>query len=112
MPSSRGSSARRLVRPSTVIGGLFLLVIVLGLLAIALFLGTQNRFVAHLRLITSGFSLGHDDSLIVHTAADGPRTATYPEEFRQYGHLRLSVGLEDPDDLLADLAAALEASEV
>ncbi|WJS90379.1 trans-sulfuration enzyme family protein [Microbacterium testaceum] len=72
----------------------------------------QNRFVAHLRLITSGFSLGHDDSLIVHTAADGPRTATYPEEFRRYGHLRLSVGLEDPDDLLADLAAALEASEV
>jgi methionine-gamma-lyase len=70
----------------------------------------QNRFVANLRLITSGFSLGHDDSLIVHTAADGPRTATYPEEFRRYGHLRLSVGLEDADDLLADLAAALDAT--
>lgn len=85
-----------------------------GMLAFAIDGGpeAQNRFVAHLRLITSGFSLGHDDSLIVHTAADGPRTATYPEEFRQYGHLRLSVGLEDPDDLLADLAAALEASEV
>ncbi|WP_394684734.1 trans-sulfuration enzyme family protein [uncultured Microbacterium sp.] len=72
----------------------------------------QNRFVAQLRLVTSGFSLGHDDSLIVHTAADGPRTATYPEEFRRYGHLRLSVGLEDPDDLLADLGAALDASGV
>ncbi|MDZ5146022.1 trans-sulfuration enzyme family protein [Microbacterium testaceum] len=85
-----------------------------GMLAFAIDGGpeAQNRFVAHLRLITSGFSLGHDDSLIVHTAADGPRTATYPEEFRRYGHLRLSVGLEDPDDLLADLAAALEASEV
>ncbi|KTS87583.1 cystathionine gamma-lyase [Microbacterium testaceum] len=70
----------------------------------------QNRFVANLRLITSGFSLGHDDSLIVHTAADGPRTATYPAEFRRYGHLRLSVGLEDADDLLADLAAALDAT--
>jgi len=69
----------------------------------------QNRFVSQLRLITSGFSLGHDDSLIVHTAAEGPRTATYPEEFRRYGHLRLSVGLEDTDDLLADLAAALDA---
>lgn len=68
----------------------------------------QNRFVAQLRLVTSGFSLGHDDSLIVHTAAEGPRTATYPEEFRRYGHLRLSVGLEDADDLLADLAAALD----
>lgn len=70
----------------------------------------QNRFVAQLRLITSGFSLGHDDSLIVHTAADGPRTATYPDEFRRYGHLRLSFGLEDIDDLLADLVAALDAS--
>ena len=85
-----------------------------GMLAFAIDGGpeAQNRFVAHLRLITSGFSLGHDDSLIVHTAADGPRTATYPEEFRRYGHLRLSVGLEDPDDLLSDLAAALEASGV
>ncbi|MEX8032266.1 PLP-dependent aspartate aminotransferase family protein [Microbacterium sp. 20-116] len=85
-----------------------------GMLAFAIDGGpeAQNRFVAHLRLITSGFSLGHDDSLIVHTAADGPRTATYPEEFRRYGHLRLSVGLEDSDDLLADLAAALEASGV
>lgn len=70
----------------------------------------QNRFVAQLRLITSGFSLGHDDSLIVHTAADGPRTATYPEPFRRLGHLRLSVGLEDADDLVADIAAALDAS--
>ncbi len=85
-----------------------------GMLAFAIDGGpeAQNRFVAHLRLITSGFSLGHDDSLIVHTAADGPRTATYPEEFRRYGHLRLSVGLEDSDDLRADLAAALEASGV
>lgn len=70
----------------------------------------QNRFVAQLRLITSGFSLGHDDSLIVHTAADGPRTATYPEPFRMLGHLRLSVGLEDADDLVADITAALDAS--
>jgi len=72
----------------------------------------QNRLVSQLRLVTSGFSLGHDDSLIVHTAAGGPRTVTYPEEFRRYGHLRLSVGLEDPDDLIADLAAALDASGV
>ncbi|MFF8186584.1 trans-sulfuration enzyme family protein [Microbacterium sp. NPDC016588] len=69
----------------------------------------QNRFVANLRLITSAFSLGHDDSLIVHTSADGPRAQTYPPEFQRYGHLRLSVGLEDTDDLVADLAAALDA---
>jgi len=33
-----------------------------------------------------------------------------PDEFRRYGHLRLSVGLEEPDDLLADLEAALSAA--
>jgi len=71
---------------------------------------TQNRFVANLRLITSGFSLGHDDSLIVHTGTEGGRVAAYPEPFRKLGHLRLSVGLEDTDDLLADLNAALDAT--
>jgi methionine-gamma-lyase len=33
---------------------------------------------------------------------------TYPEEFRRYGHLRLSVGLEDPEDLIKDISAALD----
>ncbi|GAA4483997.1 trans-sulfuration enzyme family protein [Microbacterium panaciterrae] len=68
----------------------------------------QNRFVANLRLITSGFSLGHDDSLIVHTGTEGGRVAAYPEPFRRMGHLRLSVGLEDVDDLRADLRSALD----
>ncbi len=69
---------------------------------------TQNRFVAHLRLITSAFSLGHDDSLIVHTGTEGARVSAYPEPFRTYGHLRLSVGLEDTDDLITDLDRALD----
>jgi methionine-gamma-lyase len=71
---------------------------------------TQNRFVANLRLITSGFSLGHDDSLIVHTGTEGGRVASYPEPFRRMGHLRLSVGLEEASDLVADLDAALDAT--
>jgi cystathionine beta-lyase/cystathionine gamma-synthase len=71
---------------------------------------TQNRFVSHLRLITSAVSLGHDESLIVHVGTSGARVAKYPEEFRQYGHLRFSVGLEDADDLIADLSAALDAT--
>lgn len=69
---------------------------------------TQNRFVAGLRVITSAVSLGHDESLIVHVGTTGPRVAPYPAEFRRYGHLRLSVGLEDVDDLAADLRAALD----
>ncbi|MBW0115551.1 trans-sulfuration enzyme family protein [Pseudonocardia abyssalis] len=68
---------------------------------------TQNRFVAALELITSAVSLGHDETLIVHVGTDGPRVAHYPEEFRRWGHLRLSVGLEDPRDLVADLEQAL-----
>lgn len=71
---------------------------------------TQNRFVAHLRVITSAVSLGHDETLIVHVDGSGPRVAAYPAGFREYGHLRLSVGLEDCDDLVRDLAAALDAT--
>ena len=71
---------------------------------------TQNRFVANLRVITSAVSLGHDESLIVHVDGSGPRVATYPAEFRERGHLRLSVGLEDAADLVADLSAALDAT--
>lgn len=69
----------------------------------------HNRFVAALGLITSAVSLGHDESLIVHVGGDGPRAAHYPPAFRELGHLRLAVGIEDPEDLLADLAAALDA---
>ncbi|WP_198415925.1 trans-sulfuration enzyme family protein [Cryobacterium algoricola] len=71
---------------------------------------TQNRFVAQLRVITSAVSLGHDESLIVHVGSSGPRVAAYPAPFREFGHLRFSVGLEDPLDLIADLRAALDAT--
>jgi len=40
----------------------------------------------------------------------GARVAAYPPEFAQWGHLRFSVGLEDTDDLIADLSAALDAT--
>ncbi|MCA1189742.1 MULTISPECIES: PLP-dependent aspartate aminotransferase family protein [unclassified Saccharopolyspora] len=71
----------------------------------------QNRFTAALRVITSAVSLGHDESLIVHVAA-GARGGDehYPEQFQRYGHLRLAVGLEDADDLIADLRGALDAA--
>lgn len=70
---------------------------------------TQNRFVSNLRIITSAVSLGHDESLIVHVGAEGRGGFDkYPEEFRQYGHLRFSVGLEDPEDLISDITAALD----
>lgn len=71
---------------------------------------TQNRFVGNLRLITSAVSLGHDESLIVHVGTDGARVVAYPDVFKKYGHLRFSIGIEDPDDLIADLRGALDAT--
>lgn len=71
----------------------------------------QNRFVDSLRVITSAVSLGHDESLIVHVGIAGRGGIEhYPEPFRKYGHLRLSVGLEDADDLIADIRAGLDAT--
>jgi cystathionine beta-lyase/cystathionine gamma-synthase len=73
--------------------------------------GRQNQFVGNLKVITSAVSLGHDESLIVHVGPEGRGGwERYPEPFRQYGHLRFSVGLEDPADLVADLSAALDAT--
>lgn len=74
---------------------------------------TQNRFVSNLRIITSAVSLGHDESLVVHVGPDARGGSTgYPDGFRAYGHLRLSVGLEDAEDLVADIRSALDRTEV
>ena len=55
-----------------------------------------------LQLFTRATSFGGTDSLIEHRASiEGPGTRT-PENL-----LRVSVGLEHPDDLIADLAEAL-----
>jgi cystathionine gamma-synthase/methionine-gamma-lyase len=70
------------------------------------------RFLDRLQLLKVAVSLGGSETLICH-----PATTTHysvPHERREAagisdGTLRLSVGLEHPDDLLADLARGLEA---
>lgn len=63
----------------------------------------------NLRVITSAVSLGHDETLFVHAGpASSGGSETYPEPFLQYGHLRLSIGLEDPEDLIYDITNALD----
>ena len=58
-----------------------------------------------LQLFTNATSLGGCESLVEHRAStEGPHTTT-PQNL-----LRLSVGLEHVDDLIADLAQALQAS--
>jgi cystathionine gamma-synthase len=57
---------------------------------------------ARVKLFTRATSLGGVESLIEHRASvEGPESRTPP------GLLRVSVGLEHPDDLVADLAQAL-----
>jgi len=62
----------------------------------------------HCRLVVHAVSLGGVDSLIQHPAALTHRPVA-PEARPSPGLLRLSVGLEDVEDLRADLAAALAA---
>jgi cystathionine gamma-synthase len=57
---------------------------------------------ARLRLFTRATSLGGPESLIEHRASVEGAATRAPE-----GLLRVSVGLEHPDDLIADLAQAL-----
>jgi cystathionine gamma-synthase len=61
---------------------------------------------AQVRLWKRATSLGGVESLIEHRASvEGPGSPCPPDL------LRLSVGLEDPDDLMNDLAQALDATE-
>ena len=60
---------------------------------------------ARLRIFTRATSLGGIESLIEHRASvEGPESKTPP------GLLRVSVGLEHPDDLIGDLEQALSAA--
>ena len=72
---------------------------------------SHNRFVSKLRVITNAVSLGHDESLIVFLGENDERQYLYVDEFHG-GFFRLSVGLEDTDDLIKDMEQALKAAKV
>ncbi|MBN2302971.1 MAG: aminotransferase class I/II-fold pyridoxal phosphate-dependent enzyme [Anaerolineae bacterium] len=71
-----------------------------------------ERFIAHLDLIERAASLGGIHTLIVHPAAMMAAVMS-GEEFAKRGIkpslVRLSVGLENEQDIMADLRAALDA---
>ncbi len=77
-------------------------------------LADSNRFLDNLKLCYIGPSLGGAETLITH-----PATVTYynntREERYEIGILdnlfRLSVGLENPDDIIADIGQAMNALE-
>ncbi len=73
-------------------------------------LSAANRFVSRLKLCTLAESLGGVETLITHPAS--MTHASIPPAQRQKigvteGLVRISVGLEDVDDLIDDLAQAL-----
>ncbi|MEO6092363.1 MAG: cystathionine beta-lyase [Novosphingobium sp.] len=74
--------------------------------------GRRDRFIDALSLFGIGYSFGGFESLVVPVDPAGIRTATrWPpadaDPADRFG-VRLSIGLEDADDLIADIAQALE----
>ncbi len=74
-----------------------------------------KKFFSSLKLIALAESLGGAESLICHPAS--MTHASIPYETRQKvgitdGLIRLSVGIESADDIIADLSRAIEESEV
>jgi len=67
----------------------------------------HNKFVSHLKVITSAVSLGHDESLIVFLGENDERQYLYPKEFHN-GFFRFSVGIEDIEDIINDIEQALD----
>ena len=74
------------------------------------------RMVKELEIIHYAVSLGHHRSLIYWIGTPDIQASTFrhdPEQLRRYrdyagdGVFRLSVGIENPDDLIADLARVL-----
>ncbi|MBU7018604.1 MAG: PLP-dependent transferase [Theionarchaea archaeon] len=72
------------------------------------------KFFEHLQLVLPATSLGDIYSLILYPAHSSHRYMT-PEERKRTGIseelVRLSVGIEDPDDIIADLEKALNIIE-
>jgi methionine-gamma-lyase len=86
-----------------------------GMIAFDLHGGVEagTRFIDALQLVTRAVSLGDAESLAQHPASMTHSTYTEEERRRHLigdGLVRLSVGLEDEEDLIADLRQALAAA--
>jgi cystathionine gamma-synthase/methionine-gamma-lyase len=73
--------------------------------------GAAFRFMEALELCLPATTLGDIYTLILHPATSSHRGLSQEERARigiRDGLLRLSVGIEDADDIIADLAQALD----
>lgn len=77
-------------------------------------LDAGRRFVESVRLARMATSLGGPETLVTHPAST-THVGLLPDELAANGigpgTIRVSVGLEDPADLIADVAQALQASQ-
>lgn len=64
-------------------------------------------FVNDLRVITSAVSLGHDETLVAYEQYPEESAQAFAQPFRDHGLVRLALGLEAVEDLIADLEASL-----
>lgn len=71
----------------------------------------HQRFLDSLTLVTHAVSLGDVESLIVYYDRNSDKLPHYPEVYRE-GFFRFSVGLEDSEDIIADLQQAMEKAKI
>jgi len=84
-----------------------------GLMAIELAGGAQaaDKFIRRLRMITHASSLGSVDTLVIEPRFSSHAHMTSAERAKigiPDGVLRLSIGIENADDIIADIAQALQ----
>lgn len=71
----------------------------------------HERFLDSLKLVTHAVSLGDIESLIVYYDENSDKLPHYPDIYKE-GFFRFSVGLENEDDLIADLKQAMESAGI
>ena len=71
----------------------------------------HRKFLDSLTLVTHAVSLGDVESLIVYYDKNSEKLLHYPEIYRE-GFFRFSIGLEDAEDIIADLQQAMEKAGV
>ena len=71
----------------------------------------HQKFLNALTLVTHAVSLGDVESLIVYYDKTSDKLPHYPEIYRE-GFFRFSIGLEDAEDIIADLEQAMKAAGV
>jgi len=71
----------------------------------------HEKFLDSLHLVTHAVSLGDVESLIVYYDKNSDKLPHYPAIYRE-GFFRFSIGLEDAEDVIADLKQAMEKAGV